>query len=428
MTGGRLHRHRVSRRRRHLLACVTAVLTAGLTGCGGVDAPAGGRIAGKKLTVYVGVPLQGASAVSGRAVVNGVGLALAGSRGRVGRFHIVLRVLDDATASQGEWDPGQTSSNAVQAAANATTIGYIGDLDSGASAVSIPILNQAGIPQISPRSTAVGLTSVGPGSQPGEPAKYYPAHLRTFARVAPSDAVQAAVQVKLQQSLGCTKTYVLEDEEVDGEDFATSFGLAAQQARLHVVATQQYDPRATSYAALASSIASSGANCVLVSAISGSNAVPVTRQVAKAMPRARIFAGAGMAQSTYVDPFEGGVPLADDPRLLITSPALGVAAYPRAARSFLAAYKRLYGPPEPDAILGYESMRLMLSAIGRATDGGRKPARRSAVRRAIFDTHDRHSVLGTYSIDPNGNTSLNVYGVWRVVDGSLRFWKAVQGS
>lgn len=405
-----------------------ALAAAVLAGCGTADAPAGGRISGKKLTIYVGVPLQGASAVSGTAVVNGVRLALAKSRGHVGKFRLVLKVLDDATAAQGEWDPGQTSSNAVQAAANPTTVGYIGDLDSGASAVSIPILNAAGIPQISPTSTAVGLTSAGPGSAPGEPEKYYPAGVRTFARVAPSDAIQAAVQVKLQQSLGCTKTYVLTDEEVDGEDFANSFGIAAQQAGLRVLATQEYDPRATSYAALASTIASSGANCILVSAISGSNAVPVTQQVGKALPNARIFAGAGVAETPYVDPSQGGVPLALDSRLLITSPALDAAAYPRAGREFLATYSRVYGTPEPDAILGYESMRLMLSAIRRATDGGRKPARRSAVLRAIFHTHDRHSVLGTYSIESDGDTTLKVYGVWRVVDGSLRFWKAMQAG
>jgi branched-chain amino acid transport system substrate-binding protein len=122
------------------------------------------------------------------------------------------------------------------------------------------------------------------------------------------------------------------------------------------------------------------------------------------------------------------VPLALGSRLVITSPALGEAAYPRAGRAFLANYRRLYGRPEPDAILGYESMRLMLSAIRRATDGGRKPARRSAVVRAIFDTHDRRSVLGTYSIDPRGDTTLKAYGVWRVFDGSLRFWKAMQGG
>jgi branched-chain amino acid transport system substrate-binding protein len=410
----------------HRLALGVAVLAALTLGaCGGTDAPAQGRIPGKKLTVYVSVPLVGASAVSGRAVVDGVKLALASARGRVGEYRVVVKVLNDATAAHREWDPGQTSADAVQAAADPTTIGYIGDLDSGASAVSIPILNQAGIPQISPRASAAGLTSGGPAAAPGEPAKYYPAQVRTFARVAPSDAVQAAVQVMLQKSLGCTKTFVLTDEEVDGEDFATSFGVAAARAGPRVVATQEYDPQALGYRALAATIASSGANCVLVSAISGSNAVPVTRQIAAAVPKARIFAGAGVAQSTFVDPLKGGIPLALDPRLFITSPALGARAYPRAGREFLERFTDRYGPPEPDAILGYESMRLMLSAIRTATDGGRKPARRPAVLRAIFDTHDRRSVLGTYSIERDGNTTLSAYGVWRAVDGRLRFWKAI---
>ncbi|MGN6168686.1 MAG: ABC transporter substrate-binding protein, partial [Solirubrobacteraceae bacterium] len=270
----------MSRSALHRLALVAAVLAAvTLAACGGIDAPAQGRIPGEKLTVYVSVPLSGASAVSARAVVDGVKLASSGARDRIGKYRVAVKVLNDATAAQGEWDPGQTSSNAVQAAADPSAIGYIGDLDSGASAVSIPILNQAGIPQISPRSSAVGLTSGGPAAAPGEPAKYYPAQERTFARVAPSDSVEAAVQVMLQESLGCTKTYVLTDEEVDGEDFAASFAVAARRAGLRVLATQQYDPQALGYRALARTIASSGATCVLVSAISGSNAVPVTRQI-----------------------------------------------------------------------------------------------------------------------------------------------------
>jgi branched-chain amino acid transport system substrate-binding protein len=420
----------VSARRlqRPAIAAAALALATAVAGCGGADAPTAGKIPGKKLTIYVSVPLQGASAVSGMAVVDGVRLALDESHNRIGRYRVVLKVLNDATVAQGEWDPGQTSSDAVQAAADPTTIGYIGDLDSGASAVSIPILNQAGIPQLSPRSTAVGLTSAGPGSGPGEPAKYYPANTRTFARIAASDAVQAAAQVKLQQSLGCTKTYVLNDEEVDGEDFATSFGLAAQRAGLRIVGTQPYDPQSLSYAPLGATVAASHADCVLVSAISGSNAVPVTRQIAHSVPKARIFAGAGVAQSTFVDPMTGGIPLSVDPRLAITSPALGTSAYGRAGRSFLVAFTRRYGPPEPDAILGYESMRLMLSAIREATDGGRKAADRGAVRRAIFATHKRRSVLGTYSIERNGNTTLDVYGVWRAVNGQLRFWKAIKAG
>ncbi len=65
---------------------------------------------------------------------------------RLGRYVVRLRVLDDATVARGEWDPGQTSLAARTAAADPTAIGYVGDLDSGASAVSIPLLSRAGHP------------------------------------------------------------------------------------------------------------------------------------------------------------------------------------------------------------------------------------------------------------------------------------------
>jgi hypothetical protein len=34
-------------------------------------------------------------------------------------------------------------------------------------------------------------------------------------------------------------------------------------------------------------------------------------------------------------------------------------------------------------------------------------------------------VLGTYSIDSSGDTTLRRYGAYRVVDGQLRFWKVL---
>jgi hypothetical protein len=45
---------------------------------------------------------------------------------------------------------------------------------------------------------------------------------------------------------------------------------------------------------------------------------------------------------------------------------------------------------------------------------------------AIFDTHHRHSVLGTYSIDRHGDTTLKSYGVYRVVRGQLRLLKTIE--
>jgi branched-chain amino acid transport system substrate-binding protein len=121
------------------------------------------------------------------------------------------------------------------------------------------------------------------------------------------------------------------------------------------------------------------------------------------------------------------VPASLDPRLLFTAPPPVPTVSPGPARAFYAAYRRRYGSPEPPAIYGYEAMSLMLSAIDAATHDGRIDARRSAVLAALFATHDRRSVVGTYSIKPDGDTTLDRYGAFVVHNGRLRFWKSVPG-
>jgi branched-chain amino acid transport system substrate-binding protein len=408
------------------IVLASALLAVAIGGCGSKDAVAN-RIDSAMLTIYSSGPLRGPSRPNAQAVLNGEELALAQARGQVGRYRIRLRTLDDSTPPRDEWDPGKTTVNAHIVLQDPTTIGYIGDFNSGATAVSIPLLNRLGIPQISASSSAVGLTSDAAGAAPGEPQKYYPTGIRTFARVVPNDTVQATVQVNLQRSLGCRKTYVLEDGEVDGEDMASSFGLVARSAGLKVVSVQEFPPRATSYAPLAKSVSQSGANCVLISALTESGAPLLARQIGAVMPLVQIFGSAGVAESTFVDPAAGGIPLWLDSRVMVTAPAVGPSAGPASAKAFYAAYERRYGPAQPFAIFGYEAMRLMLNAISRATDGGRRPVLRSRVLAEIFATRDRDSVLGTYSITRTGDTTIRRYGVWRVIDGGLSFWKSMIG-
>jgi branched-chain amino acid transport system substrate-binding protein len=315
--------------------------------------------------------------------------------------------------------------NAHQAMNDRTTIGYIGEYNSGASAISIPLLNRMGIPQISPTSTAVGLTSNAIGAAPGEPEKYYPTGIRTYARVVPSDAIEATAQVRLQQQAGCNKTFILDDGEFDGDDAEASFQVAARAAHLRLAGVQTFDPRVKDYRPLAAAVAKSGADCVLISAITEDNAVLLTKDIAAAMPTAKIFGTGGLAESTYADPEQGGIPRSLDSRVLITAAPLGPTASPASGQAFYARYQQAHGDPEPYAIFGYEAMSLMLSAIARATDDGTKPAQRSKVRAAIFSTRNRKSVLGTYSIRPDGDTTLRRYGVYRVVGGHLQFWKEI---
>jgi branched-chain amino acid transport system substrate-binding protein len=421
---------RAVRRRvlRGSIALVAAAATAGLTGCGSSHkAPPGNRVPGDRLTVYASLPYSGPSGASGEAALGGAQMALAAVGGRIGRYRIALRPLNDATAARGGWDPGQTSANARLAIRDATTIAYLGDLNSGATAVSIPLLSRAGVPQVSPASTAVGLTQGGNEASPGEPQKYYPTGLRTFVRVIADDSVQAAVQARLQREAGCRKTYVVDDGEVDGNDAAMSFQVAAKAAHLAVAAADQYDPKASSYASLAQTVAHSGADCILVSALPQDNAVALTDQLGRALPRAKLFATAGLAEPAFFDPAHRGVSPSLGGRLVMTVATLSNFDYPPAGRRFLAAYARRYGAWQPDAIYGYEAMSLILDAVSRATEHGTRPAVRSRVTQALFATRDRRSVLGTYGITHFGDTTLRLWGAYRVRNGRLAFWKVMSG-
>ncbi|MEJ7715868.1 MAG: hypothetical protein WKF40_09290 [Thermoleophilaceae bacterium] len=90
--------------------------------------------------------------------------------------------LDDSTAQNpGTADEGQTAQNARKAVQDKSTIFYLGEFNSGGTKVSLPILNQAGIPQISPSNTAVGLTTDEAGRRSGRAEEVLPdqdPHLR----------------------------------------------------------------------------------------------------------------------------------------------------------------------------------------------------------------------------------------------------------
>src|SRR5690349_22299791 len=176
-------------------------------------------------------------------------MALAEHSGKVGNYTIKYVSLDDSTASAGKWDPGQTSSDARKAAQDASTIAYLGEFNSGASAISIPILNEAGILQISPANTYVGLTR-SEGAEKGEPDKYYPSGKRTYGRVVPADHIQAAAQVSYQKDQGCKQLYILNDKEVYGKGIADGVANGAKTAGITVVANDGIDTKAANFRSL----------------------------------------------------------------------------------------------------------------------------------------------------------------------------------
>ena len=404
--------------------CLVTALAFGVAACGGGGSGGGGggSDSGRTtLTIYSSLPLQGDSRPQSESVVNGEKLALEEAGGKVGKFKITYKSLDDATAAAGKWEAGQTSANARKAAQDASTIAYLGEFNSGATSISLPILNEAGILQISPSNTAVGLTRK-QGADKGEPDKYYPSGKRTYGRVVPADHIQAAAQVAYQKDEGCTKLYILNDKEVYGKGLADQVQTIAKAQGLQVLGNDGIDTKAANFRTLATKIKSAGADCMFFGGITQNKGVQVFSDVHAANPTAKLFGPDGVAETPFTSKLSSSV----QKQTYITNPTLDPKLYPPSAQKFFDTFKQKYGKdPEPYAIYGYEAMKVALLAIQNAGDKGND---RQAVIDAFFKIKDRDSVLGRYSIDENGDTTLSDYGADVVKNGKLVFSKVLKAQ
>jgi branched-chain amino acid transport system substrate-binding protein len=405
--------------------CLVTALALGVAACGGDDdnesSGGGGGEGRTSLTIYSSLPLQGDSRPQSTDVVNGEKLALEEAGGKVGKFTIKYVSLDDATAAAGKWDPGQTSADARKAAQDPSTIVYLGEFNSGASAISIPILNESNTLQISPSNTYVGLTRA-EGADKGEPDKYYPAGKRTYGRVVPADHIQAAAQVTYQKDQGCKKTYILNDKEVYGKGIAVQVESIGKAQGLQIAADEGIDTKAANFRTVAGKIKSSGADCLFFGGITQNKGVQVFKDVHAANPTMKLFGPDGVAESTFAEKIGSSV----EKMTYITNPTLDPKLYPPAAQDFFAKFKEKFGKqPDPYAIYGYEAMKVALLAIQNAGDKGND---KQAVIDAFFKIKDRDSVLGKYSIDENGDTTLSDYGANRVEGGKLVFDKVIKAQ
>ena len=408
--------------------CLVGALAMGVGACGGDDdddAGGGGESGGKTLTVYSSLPLQGASRPQTTALVNGVKLALEQAGGKAGDFTVKYESLDDSTAQAGSWTPEATQANARKVAQDDSAAVYIGEFNSGASAVSIPVLNEAGVPQISPANTAVGLTSDEPGANPGEPDKYYPTGQRTYARIVPKDTIQAAALATVMKEDGCTNVQLANDKEVYGAGLATNIESAAEAQGLSIISNEAIDKNQPNYRALASKANGAGADCFIYSGITANNAVQLYKDFSAAIPDAKLYGPDGVAESGFADPKEGGIPADVASKIKLTVATLDPKSYPPEGQEFFTQFEEKYDEPNPDpySIYGYEAMRLALDAISRSGTG-----EKADIVKALFDTKDRESVLGTYSIDENGDTTLTDYGVYTVDKGELEFDTTVKAE
>jgi branched-chain amino acid transport system substrate-binding protein len=407
------------------LVCLFGALALGVGACGDDDdddgGGGGGTTASKDVTIYSSLPLQGATRDNALDVQKGVTLALQQRNGKAGSCNVEYKKLDDSTAQAGQWDPGATSANARKVAQDDNAIALIGEFNSGASAISIPITNEAGLLQVSPSNTALELTKDAGPDDKGAPDKYYPAGNRNYGRVVPADHIQGSAQAEWMKELGVKKLYTLDDKQVYGAGVAKTTGDAAKLNGIEVVGSDSIDPKAPNYRSLAAKVRDSGADAVFFGGITANNAVQLFKDLGAALPNATLWGPDGVAESAFTN----DVPPDIAKRTYITVATINPKDYGPKGQKFFADFKAKYNQKviQPYAIYGFEAMDVILDAMDRAGD---KCNDRQTVIDEFFNTKGKEGVTGTYDIDEDGDVNLSQFGRHRIENGELTPIKTVQ--
>ncbi|HET9093443.1 MAG TPA: branched-chain amino acid ABC transporter substrate-binding protein [Solirubrobacteraceae bacterium] len=390
------------------IAVAAAVVAAGSVGSiASSSAKTARAAAGATVDFYSSLPTVGSSSAQTIPAQNGMKLALKLAGYKAGHYSINYTPMDDATASQGQWTPAQTSADARKAASDPKAVYYMGEFNSGASEVSMPILNRAGIPQDSPANTYVGLTASLKGvTAKGEPGVYFPTGKRTYTRIVPLDTIQGAADLDALKMAGCTKLAIFDDTQAYGAGLAAVLKDTAHMYGMQVVSVQSNATPQTDYSSVAQQFASAGAQCVEVSATTASvGGTALVSAIHSALPKATVLGPDGMCTSAWVT----------DEKVLCTVATLDMKAYPGGKR-FLAAYKKAYGVanPDPYSIYGYESAVLGINALKTLPAGLSGAKLRSAMVKALFAGKMQNSVLGNFKITKTGDTNLTSYGLYKL--------------
>ena len=306
--------------------------------------------------------------------------------------------LNDATKRAGSWTPERVSANSRRVAQDDSALAIIGPFNSGAAAIMIPITNEAGVPVVSPSNTAIGLTRGGAGAEPGEPDKYYPTGERTYFRIMPNDRVQADALATAMRDAGCKRAGLVHDAEVYGAGVGKLLRAAVQRLGMKVASTTRIKRSTRRFSSIKG-------DCVAYTGITANGA---DRMFSRVSRKAKLFASDGVAESGFTRHVSASVAK----RMTITVSTLAPESYGPAGAAII-------GSGDPYKLYGYEAMKLLLDGINAA--GASRPALLGYLRSGV---QNRASVLGTYSLDANGDTTNRAYGLY----GDLRQGARVQGS
>jgi len=348
------------------------------------------------------LPMQGSSRTQTLQMVGAIRYQLNQQDWKAGDYNIAFQACDDSTAQLGKWDPDKCSANSHAYAQNSKLLGVVGTFNSGCAAIEIPVLNGApggGLLLLSPANTYGCLTEPCAGD---EPEKYYPSGKRTYARVAPSDPNQGAVDAKFLKNQGVKTVSVLNDKEAYGLGVAKNFAGAAKAAGMTITGFTAYDPKQANFRALFTRIKGQNPDAVFIGGLVDENSGQLINDKVAILgdnETVKLMLPDGFTTDAVFQRAEGGTPNAKGAFFSVAG--VGIDKYKGAALKFINGFKSTLGGKnvDPYAILGAQAGIVLLNAIADS-DGTR-----SEVIDKVYATKVTDGLIGSFEFNENGDLS-----------------------
>ncbi len=371
------------------------------------------------INIYSSWPMTGASEQIGPDSADSIRLALEIFGGAAGGFALNYEALDDGLASSnGAWDATKEAENATMVVNDEDAMVYIATYNSGAAAISIPILNEADpgpMAMISPANTAVALTKDYEFNEEGQPEQYYPTGVRNYMRVVPADDIQGSASANWAYTkMGITSAYVLHDNQLYGKGVATVFERTFEELGGEILGFEAFNPDADDYQSLMTSIADTGTGMVYLGAIVNLNASKILLDMRSVMPVDEVlFLGPdGLINQAFLD---GAGDAAEG--AYITFAGLPPAELQGPGAVWASTMEeRLGHSPDAYAVYAFDCAVLAIQAIDQV---GEKD--RAAILDAMFNTEGFVGLVGTFSLTETGDTDASTMSLNLVQDGKITF-------
>ncbi len=322
-----------------------SVVVLALSACGKKEEAPVGAAVEQAVVVKIGAvsPLTGAQSHLGKDIESGIRMAI--DEANVSGVTLGGKKVTFELASEDDMADPRTATIVAQKLVDEQIKGVIGHLNSGASIPASRIYSDAGIPQISPASTAVAYTAQG---------------YKTTFRVMTNDAQQGKVLGEFAvKTLGGKSVAIIDDRTAYGQGLADEVAAVVKAAGGSVVAREFTTDKSTDFMAILTAIKGKKPDVIFFGGMDPQGALLV-RQMKSLGLSAKLLGGDGLQSSNFLT-----LAGADAEGTYASSPGQPLALMP-GGNEFSEKFNAKHGVIQIYSPYAYDATRAMIDAMKRA--------------------------------------------------------------